>query len=345
MTIAIFANLASSTLASGIDDNDTQLTVQSGDGALFPSPGASQHAIIAIESVDGDVEFVKCTGRTGDTLTIVRGQESSTAIAFASGSAVECRPTSGVMTNMLQKTGGDTLSGTTTLSGTIDAGSSGSILGGEFTGKVRGDAGVTTNEFDVPSGGGAPTIGGSVVLTAANLITSLPAGAGLNRPGMVQFWYGAVDAIPDGYVLCDGTNSTPDLRDKFILGGGGVQPSSGGSLTTSSGGDVSASVTGGHSITQAELPNFSPRLYVWESGSNGPGQMENFGNSGLGPAQGVAGNADSNTYAYRQATVAGNNLIEALGSGTAHTHTTPAVAGHTHVFAPPYRSLFAIMKT
>lgn len=31
---------------------------------------------------------------------------------------------------------------------------------------------------------------------------------------------GGVDNIPDGWNLCDGTNGTPDLRDKFILGAG-----------------------------------------------------------------------------------------------------------------------------
>lgn len=39
-------------------------------------------------------------------------------------------------------------------------------------------------------------------------------------PGMIMLWYGAVGLIPAGWALCDGTNSTPDLRDKFIVGAG-----------------------------------------------------------------------------------------------------------------------------
>lgn len=344
MTIAVFTNLASSLLASGISDSDTSLTVSSGEGALFPAPGAGQHAIIALEDVDGNVEFVKCTGRTGDALTIVRAQESSVALAFPSGSRVEGRPTAGIMAGMLQKAGGDVLTGTTTLNGTVTMGGSGSIHNGELVGtKVRGATGDTSNEISVPSAGGAPTIGTAVILTEANLVNSLPANAGLMLTGMVCFWSGASIDIPDGYALCDGSAGTPDLRDQFVLGGGGALPTSGGSTSTSSNGaHTHAGVTGSSSPGVAAHVH---RMYVWESGSNGPGQMENFGPSGLGPAQGVAGNADTNTYAYRQATEAGHDLIESTGSGSAHTHTIGSDGSHTHVFAPPYVAMFAIMKT
>lgn len=38
--------------------------------------------------------------------------------------------------------------------------------------------------------------------------------------GGIIMWYGAVNTIPNGYALCDGTNGTPDLRDKFVIGAG-----------------------------------------------------------------------------------------------------------------------------
>lgn len=38
--------------------------------------------------------------------------------------------------------------------------------------------------------------------------------------GAILIWSGAVDAIPSGYVLCDGQNNTPDLRNRFIIGAG-----------------------------------------------------------------------------------------------------------------------------
>lgn len=38
--------------------------------------------------------------------------------------------------------------------------------------------------------------------------------------GMIVSWSGAIVAIPSGWSLCDGTNGTPDLRDKFVQGAG-----------------------------------------------------------------------------------------------------------------------------
>ena len=36
--------------------------------------------------------------------------------------------------------------------------------------------------------------------------------------GLIAMWSGATNAIPSGWALCDGQNSTPDLRNKFIVG-------------------------------------------------------------------------------------------------------------------------------
>ena len=38
--------------------------------------------------------------------------------------------------------------------------------------------------------------------------------------GMIIAWYGNTGNIPTGFVLCDGNNNTPDLRDRFIVGAG-----------------------------------------------------------------------------------------------------------------------------
>lgn len=38
--------------------------------------------------------------------------------------------------------------------------------------------------------------------------------------GIIVAWSGSKNNIPQGWVLCDGTNGTPDLRDRFILGAG-----------------------------------------------------------------------------------------------------------------------------
>lgn len=38
--------------------------------------------------------------------------------------------------------------------------------------------------------------------------------------GFIGIWSGSSGNIPSGWQLCDGTNGTPDLRDKFVLGAG-----------------------------------------------------------------------------------------------------------------------------
>jgi hypothetical protein len=50
--------------------------------------------------------------------------------------------------------------------------------------------------------------------------------------GLICLWHGEVSTIPTGWQLCDGANDTPDLRDKFVVGGGGgyTPGSKGGSI-------------------------------------------------------------------------------------------------------------------
>jgi len=36
--------------------------------------------------------------------------------------------------------------------------------------------------------------------------------------GVIVMWSGAIEDIPEGWALCDGTNGSPDLRDRFVYG-------------------------------------------------------------------------------------------------------------------------------
>lgn len=44
--------------------------------------------------------------------------------------------------------------------------------------------------------------------------------AGTVPSGMIAIWSGSTGSIPSGWVLCNGTNGTPDLRNSFVLGAG-----------------------------------------------------------------------------------------------------------------------------
>ena len=74
MSWQLTKNLAQSTLASGYTAGDSSITVQSGDGAKFPTSG---NFMLALN--DPPDFFLRCTARSTDTLTVdTSGAESST---------------------------------------------------------------------------------------------------------------------------------------------------------------------------------------------------------------------------------------------------------------------------
>ena len=54
----------------------------------------------------------------------------------------------------------------------------------------------------------------------AGLLTQIPSSAPTLPSGVIVIWSGSTGSIPSGYVICDGTNGTPDLRNSFVLGAG-----------------------------------------------------------------------------------------------------------------------------
>lgn len=87
------ANNASGTTATAISASDTGLALTTGDGAEFPTLGAGDYFYATLASSGGTQEIVKATARSGDSLTIVRAQEGTTAQSFAAGSRFELRVT------------------------------------------------------------------------------------------------------------------------------------------------------------------------------------------------------------------------------------------------------------
>lgn len=76
-------NKFSSTLSASISDTATTISIKSGDGAKLGTVNTSNPVILRI-----DGEVLKCTGRTNDSLTVVRGFDSSTPSVHVSGSVI-----------------------------------------------------------------------------------------------------------------------------------------------------------------------------------------------------------------------------------------------------------------
>ena len=85
--ILLSSNNANSTLAAGITSGQTSIQLATGTGALFPSPGANQYFPITFNDVSTGLvyEIAWCTSRTGDSLTVIRGQEGTSARAWLLG--------------------------------------------------------------------------------------------------------------------------------------------------------------------------------------------------------------------------------------------------------------------
>jgi hypothetical protein len=79
-----FANNAVGTLASSASAPATTLSLAAGQGALFPSLTAGDYFYLTI-GLPGSTEIVKVTARTVDSLTVIRAQESTTALVHAVG--------------------------------------------------------------------------------------------------------------------------------------------------------------------------------------------------------------------------------------------------------------------
>lgn len=178
------------------------------------------------------------------------------------------------------------------------------------------------------------------------------------QPGTVIEFFGTAlqrDAAypPALFGVCDGTNGTPDNRDRFVVGVSATKAigSTGGSVVTETepAGAMAAGVTGETVLTAAMGPLHNHRAYVRTSAT----QRGNTRGFGFASTAGFEGQIiDDAPYGYLDVAPSsgGNKLIEDSGSATpdGHDHTTPAVPDHVHDIAggglPPYLALWKIMR-
>jgi len=84
-------NNAKSNLSSALSASATTLQVVG--GTVFPVLSSGDWHPLTIIAPDGSYEIVRATARSGNTITIERGREGTSAIAFPAGAAVELRLT------------------------------------------------------------------------------------------------------------------------------------------------------------------------------------------------------------------------------------------------------------
>ena len=159
---------------------------------------------------------------------------------------------------------------------------------------------------------------------STNLLSVDGTNGGIVPSGAIIMWSGAANAIPTGYVLCDGNNSTPDLRNRFVVGAG-----SGSSYSVDDTGGA-ASVT----LATANLPSHSHTV----SGTTGDDShshtipsASSIGGGSRVTSQNSTGNTattTSDTHSHSFSATTSN-----VGSGTAHENR------------PPYYALCYIMKS
>jgi microcystin-dependent protein len=109
----------------------------------------------------------------------------------------------------------------------LPSGDSGKIVkGSEIDTELAAVANAIASKADINS----PNLTGTPTAPTANLgsnttqlATTAFVAAGLSAlipTGVITLWSGAIASIPSGWVLCNGSNSTPDLRDRFVVGAG-----------------------------------------------------------------------------------------------------------------------------
>ena len=127
--------------------------------------------------------------------------------------------------------------------------------------------------------------------------------------GLIAIWSGSTGSIPSGWLICDGTSGTPDLRSSFIIGAGSTY-----SVGQTGGSADSIVVSHTHTVTD-------------------PGHKHNTTSTGSGSLLNAA--ASGATGANTSTTDTATTGITLQTAGTSGTGAN----------LPPYYALAFIMKT
>jgi microcystin-dependent protein len=268
----------------------------------------------------------------------------------------------------------------------LPTGNSGKIVKGT---EIDTELSAVANAIASKADSNSPTFTGTPVAPTASagtnttqLATTAFVTAGLSTlvpSGVITLWSGSIAAIPSGWVLCNGTNSTPDLRDRFVVGAGSTYAvnATGGANTvtldatmipshthtvsatgTTSGQSAGhthtfSGTTSGQSATHSHAVSDPGHAHSYDrpgpsNAANPPGSSGSTANAATTGAAttGISiGNANadhSHTYSGTTSAVSGDHTHTVTVSGTTGNGTGGGLA---HENRPPYFALAYIMKT
>ena len=184
-----------------------------------------------------------------------------------------------------------------------------------LTGSVAAD-GQTPITGNLQMGGNKITgmANGTALTDAATVAQSVPTGC-------ILMWSGSIATIPTGWLICDGTNGTPDLRSRFIVGAGSTY------AVNATGGSADATlVSHSHSASSSSS--------VTDSGHfHGP--------AGLMDLNGTGGNFGGGIQGF--GVTATNLAVTGISVATTTSISTEGSSA-TNANLPPYLALAYIMK-
>ena len=283
----------------------------------------------------------------GDNATNISGINNVTATAFYGNGA-----------NLTGIDATKIITGNTQVQ-TIDTGSNGHVKviteGGERL-RISSGGQIGLSGANYGSSGQVLTSQGSGSAAAWTTVIGVPS-------GIIAVWSGSEGSIPSGWYLCNGSNGTPDLRNRFIVGAGSGSSYSVGNTGGSNTVTLSTSQIPSHSHT---TNNHSHNASVSDPGHghsvsvSDPGHSHNTSVTGakLFPGYGGAhvpyGGAGgypgthfnmSNANTGISANASNANTSISVSTGNANPSTNNTGGGGSHENRPPYYALCYIMKS
>jgi len=192
---------------------------------------------------------------------------------------------------------------------------------------ASGGSGVTSaTAYAVLCGGTTSTspiqaiasVGTTGQVLTSNGAAALPTMQSAFVTGMIIIWSGSAASIPSGWLLCNGASSTPDLRDRFVVGAGSTY------AVNATGGSANASLPS-HTHTATSTVSDPGHDHTMGRVCGGTGGLQFNGGSGMADISPNTGSAVTGI------TVATSNSTEGVSP--------------TNANLPPYYALCYIMKT